>query len=247
MQKTNHSIIIILLLLTAFAACKKNEQDPSFKAQARLQIGGADSEGARVDSIGFTFAIWPATLVDTAVTVVAQTMGNVAAMDRSFTVVADTATTAQPAEYVLPATLVIPANTFRITFPVRIKRSPRLKTEMVKLVLRVQPNQYFLPGPVLGGTANLGPAFRIVWTEVLTQPAVWNNSMLYAVGRWSQVKHQAIIDVTGVRNYDAVNYSQAYAIAAVMLDWLNDYNASHPGAPLLDEKGQEVRICSQCN
>ncbi|NII29068.1 DUF4843 domain-containing protein [Pseudoflavitalea sp. X16] len=247
MQKTIHCIILTIFLPAAFTACKKNVHDASFKAQARLQVGGVEAEGARKDSIGFTFAIWPTTLADTVVTVVVQTMGNVADKDRSFTLVADSGTTALPAEYELPSNLVIPANSFKVMFPVRIKRSDRLKNEIVKLVLRVQPNEHFLPGPVLAGTADLGPAFRIVWTEVLTQPAVWNNSMLYAVGRWSRVKHQAIIDVTGIRNYDGLNYSQTYAIAAVMLDWLNAYNTAHPGAPLLDEKGQEVRICSQCN
>lgn len=246
MQKINH-FMIFLFLLAGFTACEKNEQDPTFKAQARLQIGGVDTEGARIDSISFTFAIWPTTLADTVVTVVAQTMGNVSAVDRTFSIVVDSGTTALVAEYQLPTKLVIPANSFRTTFPLRIKRSARLKTEIAKLVLRVQANDHFLPGPVLGGTVNLGPYFRIVWTEILTQPAVWNSSMLFAVGKWSQVKHQAIIDVTGIRNYDNINYSQTYAIAAVMLDWLNDYNASHPGAPLLDEKGQEVRICSQCN
>lgn len=246
MQKINY-YIILAFLLAASAACKKNEHDPAFKEQARLQVGGLDTEGARQDSISFTYAIWPTTLVDTTITVIAQAMGNASAADRVFKVVAGPGTTAQPSEYVLPDNLVIPANTFRITFPVKIKRSERLKTEVAKLVVSVQGNEYFLPGPVLTGTANLGPTFSIVWTEVLTQPAVWNNSMLYAVGRWSRVKHQAIIDVTGIRNYETLTYSQTYAIASVMLDWLTDYNAAHPGAPLLDEKGQEVRICSQCN
>lgn len=246
MQKTT-SLIILLCLLAGITACKKNVQDPTFKAQARLQLGGLDTEGARADSIVFTFAIWPTTLADTTVTVIAQTMGNVADYDRTFTLATDSGTTAQASEYALPATLVIPAKAFNIRFPVTIKRSDRLKTERARLVLRVKANDQFLPGPVLNGVAALGPRFTIEWTEVLTQPAIWNTSMLYAVGRWSQVKHQKIIDVTGIRNYDGLTYSQTYAIASVMLDWLNDYNAAHPGAPLLDEKGQEVRICSQCN
>lgn len=239
---------IVLLLAASLASCEKNEHDAGFKTQARLLLSGLETEGARADTIGFTFAIWPPALQDTQVTVLAQTMGDLSKQDRVFTIVVDTPTTALPEEYVLPGSFVIPADSFRTSFPVTIKRSARLTNSTVKLVLAVRENEFFLPGPVFKGTtAYSGPRFTIVWTEVLTQPAIWNSSMLYAVGRWSQVKHQAIIDVTGIRNYEGLNYSQTYAIASVMLDWLNAYNASHPGQPLLDEKGQEVRICSQCN
>ncbi|WEK37024.1 MAG: DUF4843 domain-containing protein [Candidatus Pseudobacter hemicellulosilyticus] len=248
-MKSSRFYYTLLILLTLVAvACEKNEQDPSFKTQARLLLSGLEAEGARTDTIGFTFAIWPTSLADTQVTVVAQTMGNLSGQDRSFSIAVDTGTTALPEEYSLPASFVIPADSFRARFPVTIKRSSRLTAQAVKLALVVKENEHFLPGPrFTGSVVYSGPRFSIVWTEVLTQPAIWNSSMLYAVGRWSRVKHQAIIDVTGIRNYEGLGYSQTYAIAATMLDWLNDYNASHPNDPLRDENGLEVKICSQCN
>ena len=98
MQKINY-YIILAFLLAASVACKKNEHDPAFKEQARLQVGGLDTEGARQDSISFTYAIWPTTLADTTVTVIAQAMGNASAADRVFKVVAGPGTTAQPFFY----------------------------------------------------------------------------------------------------------------------------------------------------
>lgn len=246
------SIFFSILILSAtmvitLVACKKNTLDPSFKAQARLMLSGVADEGARADSLGFSFAIWPTSVKDTQLTVVAQLMGDITGTDRSFDIEVDPASTALADEYQLPSSFVLPAGSFRTSFPVTIKRSARLTNATASLILKVKANENFVPGPVYSNTVNLGPAFRIVWTEVLTQPASWNTSMLFAVGRWSRVKHQAIIDVTGIRNYDNLNYSQTYAIASAMLDWLNAYNASHPGNPLKDENGLEVRICSQCN
>jgi len=243
----NYSIIISCLYLIiqfAISSCDKNELDPSFKADARLLLTVSSDQGAVADSVLFSFAVWSPNLQDTIIMVTAQVMGNLSKVDREFKIAVDPTSTALVSEYSLPSNFSIPANDFKFSFPVTIKRTARLTTEVAKLTLLVVENENFKPGSKVTGTVNSGPSFNILWADVLTKPTIWDSGMLFAVGKWSKVKHQLIIDLTGIREYSSTTTAQRFAIASILLDWVNTYNASHPGNPLLDENGDLVRIGS---
>lgn len=246
MNKKIYSLLLLFSVLLILG-CRKNELDPAFRSEARLLLTANNSDGALGDSLVFSFAIWPNTLRDTVVNLYAQVMGTVAPEARTFTLQVDPASTAQSSEYTLPATFSIPANSFRVAIPVKISRTARLTGTTAKLVLRVVPDENFLPGPPVTSIVNSGPAFSLIWTDVLTKPATWDNNMLYSVGRWSKVKHQLVIDATGTRNFQNITIAEQYYLASRALEFLTEYNRNNPGNPLKNENGVTIDICSQCD
>ncbi|MGV3764503.1 MAG: DUF4843 domain-containing protein [Chitinophagaceae bacterium] len=244
----NKRIYILLLLLPAlaFLGCRKNVLDPAFRSDARLLLTANNSDGALGDSLVFSFAIWPNSLRDTVVNLYAQVMGTVTPEERTFTLQVDPASTAQPSEYVLPTSFKVPGNGFRVAIPVKINRTARLTDASAKLVLRVMPDDSFLPGPVVTSVVNSGPVFSLIWTDVLTKPVTWDNNMLWSVGKWSKVKHQLVIDATGIRNFQNITIAEQYYIASRSLEFLTEYNRNNPGNPKKNENGVVIDICSQC-
>jgi len=233
---------LFLGIVITLVSCKKNVLDATFKGDTEINISGSALEGAVADSVAFTFAIWPVTLKDTVITATVQIAGNLSDKDRTFQVQADNTSTAVPTEYVLPSSFVIKANTTMTSFPIRIKHSTRLDANntTVRLILNLVQNDNFKPG--VGYTR-----LRVIWSNILIKPAAWDANLLYSVGKWSKVKMQAVIDATGIRYYAGLSYAQQYAIAASTLVYVTNYNAAHPGSPLLDENGVQVQICSNCN
>ena len=247
----NKRLYILLLLLPAlaFLGCRKNVLDPAFRSDARILLTANDTDGARGDSLVFTFAIWPNSLLDTTMYLYAQVMGTVAPVERAFTIQVDPASTALSSEYELPSSFKVPANGFRIPLPIKINRTARLTNSAAKLILRVMPDENFQPGPLVGGLVNAGPVFSLIWTDELTKPAFWDQSgsgMLWTLGKWSKVKHQMVIDATGIRNFQDMSVADKYYVASKALEYLTEYNRNHPGSPLKNENGIVIDICSQC-
>ncbi len=250
-MKTLHILFFIIVFFAATIACRKNKLDPAFRSEARISLTANEADGARADSIVFTFAIWPSSLVDTQINLYAQVMGNLVDRERAFKVEVDTSSTAKTDEYEYPKNLVVPPGNYRVAIPVKIKRSARLVNAQAKLKLNIVPNDNFLPGPrVSTGLVNSGPSYSIIWSDQLTKPAFWDQvgvGMLWTVGKWSKVKHQLIIDATGIRNFQDLTTADKYYIASKSLEYLNAYNAGHPGNPMKNENGLVIDICSQCD
>lgn len=262
MYKTLHMknlrIIYLLcfLFITVFVSCEDNELDPSYKGDSRIVLSGDAEQGARQDSILFSFATYEENVQETQIRIFAQTMGNLPPMTRTLRIEADPdSTTALPDEYDFPETITVASGAIQLTIPVTIKRTQRLKVQDTKVVLRVVSNEDFLPGPRVparpGGVVNSGPSFHIVWNDQLTKPAFWDpvgtQSLRTVWGDWSQVKHQLIVDLTGIRDFSELSTAQKYYIQGVALAHLAAHNAAYPDDPIQNEFDQVIGFCGTCN
>ena len=230
-----------LLPAIVFLGCEKNEQDKTFRDVDRIGLSGLAAENPVGDSVVFTFATLPIGTDTYNVTLVAKIAGQVTDNDREFKLEVNPArTTAEPAEYTVPTTLVIKAGTVSSNIPVTLKRTARIASRSIRLSLRALRNDNF------DVTAN--SVFNFVWTDDVVQPVGWTT---FYWGKYSKVKHRLLLtstiytDLTVITNpadYNAMMYAASRA-----LDALNAYNAAHPGAPLLNESGQAIGICNNCN
>ncbi|UYQ95797.1 DUF4843 domain-containing protein [Chitinophaga horti] len=249
-MKRNHLIYILLAAFNFLAACEKNEQDPAYKGEPGLVIGGLEAEGASGSALSYSFAISPSAVTKDTLSLMVQTIGNVSDVDRSFSIAIDTnRTNALAGEYQLPKTFVMPAGQFKQTLPLVLNRASRLKDTSTTLSLVVVENENFKPGPYLGGVANMGPQFTVTWSDRLTKPSYWDNAgtgMIYTAGKWSRVKHQLLIDASGYAEYSTLDFTVKYYIAGVAAEYLQKLNAAS-GTPLKNETDVVISICSQCN
>lgn len=256
----NKTVFGVLVLLTTilYSSCKKNVIDSEYKGESQLIIGGDIVNNSARDSVIFSFAEYETTTTEAEIVINAIISGKVAAVDRQFKLAVNASqSNVVEGEYEIPTNLFIPAGEVKTSFPVKIKRSPRLLTEHAVLVLEVLPNENFKAGSVTPVSTiiaanlapiiiNYGPTFKIVFTDVLTMPPTWNSAIGWGVGQWSKVKHQFIIDATNIRSFLTLSSPEKYALISLVTDALISYNAAHPGNPLKNENGEVIGICSGC-
>jgi hypothetical protein len=163
-------------------------------------------------------------------------MGNPANNARTVNLAVNTAkTTAQEKHYAFPSQVVLPADSFSVTFPVSLKRTPDLQEKGVRLYIEISESPDFKLG------VSEENHLLIKWSDVLTRPANWNELVEF-FGTFSIAKYRFIIETTGVAEFSAQTMSWAlltnYRIMCV--NALIAYNDAHPGNPLKDENGQYV-------
>lgn len=136
---------------------------------------------------------------------------------------------------------VIKANSVHAMVPVVLLRDPSLSNETVTLKFNLVANDHFQ----LGERTKLWR--KLTFTDRLTKPDAWDNSMTqYYLGKYSIVKHQFMIDVTGEKwdqdmlaqvrvQSDLINYYKTLFFMALI-----DYNNEHPSDHLRDEDGELV-------
>ncbi|MBO9634949.1 MAG: DUF4843 domain-containing protein, partial [Chitinophagaceae bacterium] len=124
-------------------------------------------------------------------------------------------------------------------FPVVALRDASLKTGPVVLKFEVVENEAFKPGEKNNTWR------KLTITDKLVRPASWDGVMeSYYWGKYSTVKHQFMIDLTGKKwdqEFMAGIYNDFAALAyynATFSTALVDYNNAHPNAPLRDEDGE---------
>lgn len=239
--------MIAILSFILCISCKKTDQSPYFDGRAALAISGDLKQGVLSDSLAFSFGTINSAIQDTTIRIVVRAVGKTSGQDRTFKLIVNQQlSNALAGEYQLPTSFVIPANSTGTTLQLKIKKSDRLKTAVARLVLEVEANDQFIPAPrlELKDMPVSGPKFTLSWTSLLTKPAAWDSfppgaAFIYVFGEYSRIKHQLIIDATGIANYDDLvvfsdEWTYIYHKASA---WLSAYNAAHPGAPLRDENG----------
>lgn len=242
MKKLMMLIGLIILSGALLTACKKNEQDKTYKDADRIGLAGDPLQLATVDSTLFSFAIYPKDTTGYNMHVIASIMGSVTATDRQFTVKVLPSSTALPDEYILPSTFTIKAGKVNTTLNIRVKRAARLSNANAKLVLQIAPNSNFQQSP--------HPTFSLVFTDQLTMPANWTSAVGFYFGTYSKVKHSLLIlsqpefkDISALAGL----YPQIFYVASSGLDSLTRYNNAHPGNPMKNENGLVIGICNGCN
>lgn len=136
---------------------------------------------------------------------------------------------------------VVKAGEMHMRVPIVLIRDASLKSKNVALQMEVDANEHFRRGE-----ANKIWR-RVEFADMLIRPNAWSdNHATQFWGKYSQVKHQFMIDQTG-EPWDeefmtAFVYDLVFAVhwKGKLRGLLAEYNAARPGNPLRDEDGELV-------
>lgn len=250
------NICVTVILLTALAACKK-DQYYLFNDTALIQFGPSPDRIYQTsfdmqDTLKpFTFFYEPSTVKEDTVFFDIYAIGGISKTDRPFTLVQDNIAGTENAvagthykaftDPSLKNAYVIKAGEVHAYVPVVLFRDASLKTKSLKLQFSVVANDQFKQGE----SRKLWR--RVEFTDMLSQPAAWNASAVqYYWGKYSRVKHTFMVEQSGEKwdqefmAYITTEYSLLTFWRGKLKTLLTDYNNAHPGQPLTDETGELV-------
>ncbi|WP_443939207.1 DUF4843 domain-containing protein [Pedobacter sp. MW01-1-1] len=185
------------------------------------------------DSVIYTFATRPTTLLADTVKIGVTLLGKAAPVDRSITFVARDSSSAK-ANYhykLLPA--VVKANAFTAEIPVVVYRKPGLRDSTVHVVFDIKDNEELK----VGYRDRL--RYKITLNDKLGKPTNWETYWKNHFGDYSEVKFRFLITATGRQNWNGsalpgdLAYLNGQARYALLI-----YNQNNP--PLTDEFGNAV-------
>lgn len=235
------NISVILILMLAFAACKKEDID---------KFSGKDSiafyiQGQEADSTNFTFGGLPTSKSQDTIFVKMRVVGRISNQAKAITVEAAPGTTAvEGVHYILPK-MVLPADSFTLRYPIVLLNAPDLLNKTYKLVVRVKANENFESGAVGGANTvsrNIAQ-YKINFNNQFIKPDYWNYIQNY-FGDYSDVKFKFMISTLGFSDFrppakgGTITYSEFLNYKVQLRNALDAYNALH--GTLVDENGLEV-------
>ncbi len=228
-----------LLLLASFflSACSSTDEDFFYQDEPRVRLVGENIWAAGTDSVMFSFVAFGSDVVEKAIMVDAQIMGEVADHDRVVNLAIDQSlSTAEAAMYECPSTVTIPAREAKGTFSVVLKRVAALQTKTARLYIKVAESADFKPG------VNEENHIVMIWNDILSRPNNWDTLQPY-FGEYSNTKYRfMLVNSGGISEFstDTMSWAQLMSLKIRFQNALNEYNAAHPGNPLTDENGNLV-------
>lgn len=171
---------LYICLLLAGSACTKQKL-LSYEGGNSLYMyihvfGPFVSDTSDIDFSGKVFQ-------DSTLTLGFNVVGQVAAVDRTFKLVAsDSSTAVANRDYILPAAdkCYIPAGSTHTSLSLKILRSADSYEKSVKLILKLQPNENFATNVPVYTPPQLEPrsgiVLRITITDILPQPDIWSGN-----------------------------------------------------------------------
>lgn len=239
---------ILTVFILATVSCRKNRQDASYKDVPRVMFAGSEKDKATTDSTLFSFTTLPLTTTTYDLTLVVKIMGQTATVDRTFLLgVQDSGTTALPAEYELPASFVLKAGEILAHVPITVKKSGRIDSMNVKLIVNAVSNDFF-------ETSELS-TYRFVWSNDVVKPRSWESTFINYVGKYSKAKHRLMLASTPYKDLNLIDYNisndfnifgTVIAIRDQSAKALKAFNEANPGKPLRNEEGNVIAICRNC-
>lgn len=228
------------IIALVFMACD-NKDFLYNEGNAFIRIEGEKNLTVDSDSIIFSFAKFPATILEQTITVKASVIGLTADYARELELVVDpTKTTAiQGTHYEFTSVNTIPANASYINIPVVIKRTSELENSSVSLYIKVEDNDDFKAG------VNEQNHLKIKWSDSIVKPSNWDAYLSEFFGEYSEVKFRFIIEQTGIGeftygNTEGMNWSQMNNYKLIVQAALLSYNEAHPGNVLRDENDNPI-------
>lgn len=223
-------LILLLLAVTLFTACEKDYQ--AYDAGLKAVCFDLHEFTNDVDSLSYSFVLKPGIEFDTIKIPVVIT-GFTSSQDRTVRVVADVDKNTAEADVdykILPC--VIPANQTTGIQCINIYKTDNSKEHPITIALQIAASVDFVPGALTQRN------FRIILINKLIRPSDWRAEL----GDYSEVKHQFIIEVTGMgTGYGALGRDTKFIyFMGTLYEALNKYNNAHPGEPMVDENGVPV-------
>lgn len=185
------------------------------------------------DSLIYTFATRPASLLVDTVNVQYRVIGTAAAIDRPIRLVPETGATAKEGYHYQIGRAVVNANEFATTVPIYLFRRAGLKDSIVNVILKIEANEHF----ELGYKNQL--TYKLSIADILTKPNRWDATWAAYFGTYSEVKFRFLISVTGKSDWEATPFPQdSRYLAQRARNALLEYVQQN--GPLIDEFGDEV-------
>lgn len=248
--------MVITLIFIHLVSCK--EEELRYKDDAGIYIDKAIISGIR-DSMGYTFAEKANTLMIDTFYIPVKISGNIASFERSIPLkVVPNLTTAIEGTHFRILDTKVKANEIDARVPIVLYRTADLKTQQVRLFVRIEKSPDF---PLLiTKTKTVGtltgepntvfvPGYLIKITDQLIKPDTWDANgswFLFYFGTYSARKYKFIIDVTGRTVWgprardgeDAPKSSELRVYNAQLQTALFEHEKIN--GPLLDETGNQV-------
>lgn len=235
-------IIFVLLIGLSFGILSCEEEKlPPYDGISRINLYHSiiDEHSAlgKRDSLEVTFAVLPEEEHSMEVTIKAGIMGLVSPEERKIELEAVDSLTTVSADYYELVGGVLAANANVATLKIILKRVPGMGEAYERLVVKVKDNGIFAPG------VKEREMFKIKWNDALMRPSWWGSGYNPAhaqFGTWSTVKHQFILDATGISVDEFANANTIGGYIDYLFgkakEALENYNSdpANAGHPLMD-------------
>jgi hypothetical protein len=216
------SLGIVLML----ASCAK-DKELLFDSSTAVYVD------SRPDSAEYSFATSPTTVTVDSVLMRFRIIGNASDKDREIKLVPRSISTAKAGYHYKIGKAIVKAKEFAAIIPVYVYRRAGLKDSTVLAIFDVQENADFK----VGYPKQL--RFKLTISDILTKPAIWDNSWAPYFGVYSQVKFRFLLTVTGRTNWTSAPFpGDSRFLSQRARNALLEYNQQY--GPLIDENGQEV-------
>lgn len=236
--------VATIALASMMTSCEND--DFLYQDSNKIWLAGDPKQQATKDSVLYTFRLYDKTVQEATINIVANLTGAMTDYDRTFELeVVDSLTNAPAGSYEV-GKCIMPANEYKVTVPVKVKRSVTgidMAKKTARLALRVKPTND------LGASVDDRVVYKIVWCDYLIKPESW-NIVSYYIGDFSQARFKFIIDYTGIKDfkdYDG-DYSRQLGLKALLIRLLDEYNSdpanagNEAGWPYLDDDGQPLHF-----
>ena len=234
-MKKIKTTILALAAIGMFTACENDKF--YYQDEARVRIEGPYEWAIGTDSLNFSFATYPNSVQAQEMQMTLYVMGEAASTARTAKLEVDaTKTTASASQYILPATVTIPAGKLEVPFIVTLMRSEGLTSQTVSLAFKVVESNDFKVGVIEQNH------FSMKWNDILGKPKNWDTELKEFFGEYSLTKYRFIIDTVGFGEFgNGMTWSELKNYQIMMKTALDEYNSTHT-TPLKDENGQLVEF-----
>lgn len=255
MKKYLKNIMLICTMALGVMACTKDEID-TFSGTDELYFkwavdGFNDFASDKIDSISVSFAFDLPEVTDSIFMVPVKVLGNTSSMDRPFSIQAlPTSTATEGVDFVLPQSLVIPANSITANVPITLLRTPEMKNGALSIQFELVPNEYFKTDYF--GTAEDRTTkellkydeFEVTVSDILEKPKFWSPFMDYYLGDFTAKKLILYATVNGIPipnwNLSPPDLGTFFGRKNILKAYLIEQASN--GTPVLEDDGTEMKL-----
>lgn len=264
MKNIKYKITGLFLVLIGLSGCAEDDFT-TFQGEKTgiymTEVSSTDMNGSvstYIDSISFSFALYPSAFTKIPISVPVRIMGNIKDYDRPFILKVDesrsTAKRGINFDYE-DKDCVIPANGAIKKVPIIIYRTPDLATKTYRIEFILEANEHFTielekykntaawnaPGVFLNGNR-----FKISFNEFYNEPRWWGYTAVNFFGRWSISKEKRVNAIMGWTHMDWEYWRIPYGrlpFAAKMLR--KELQAlADAGTPVIDDNGKYMQLAT---
>ena len=203
------NVLLFVLLFFLVGACSKDEIMLFDRGEAGVyfQVGSQTAMFVNsekyVDSTDYSFSIVSDTVTEIVLTTEIRTMGKVKDYPRPVKLVIDTENTTaiEGVHYEMNLeTAVIPAGKSHVSFPVKFFRTSDLGDRKIRLMLKLEDNEYFkvyfneqknTNVYYATGEQIMANRYKFLISEIYTKPSYWSFAEEY-FGSWSVAKFRFV-------------------------------------------------------